>query len=162
MRRVATHPRVLIIGTGPEALALGVRPEVFAPQRTRCRRPVPDIGSVPTTDAAARVALRVFSRDQSIIDLVSRHRVHEIIVAVREQRGGGVPMDELLACRIRGIPVLDLAAYSEQTRCEVPIDSLKGSWLVYGHGFVQGHARRFASGCSTSLSSVLLLSCCCP
>ena len=47
---------------------------------------------------------------QLITDLVSRHDVQEIIVAVREQRGGGVPMDELLACRIRGIPVMDLAA----------------------------------------------------
>jgi sugar transferase (PEP-CTERM system associated) len=100
---------------------------------------------------------RVFSRDESISELVSRHRVHEIIVAVREQRGGGVPMDELLACRIRGIPVLDLAAYSEKTRCEVPIDSLKGSWLVYGHGFVQGPVRRFLKRAFDIVSSMLLL-----
>ena len=61
-----------------------------------------------------------------------------------EQRGGGVPMDELLACRIRGIPVLDLAAFYERAKCEVPTDSLKASWLVYGQGFVQGRVRRFA------------------
>jgi hypothetical protein len=86
----------------------------------------------------------VFSRSQPLTDLVSRYGLNEIIVAVREQRGGGVPMDELLACRIRGIPVMDLAAYTESARNEVPIDSLKGSWLVYGHGFVQGHARQSA------------------
>jgi sugar transferase (PEP-CTERM system associated) len=89
--------------------------------------------------------------------LVSRYKVQEIIVAVREQRGGRVPMDELLACRIRGIPVLDLAGYSEKTRCEVPIDSLKGSWLVYGHGFVQGDGRRFIKRVFDILSSALLL-----
>ena len=99
---------------------------------------------MPRRRPPTECGLRVFSREQSITDLVSRHGVHEIIVAVREQRGGGVPMDELLACRIRGIPVMDLAGYTESARNEVPIDSLKGSWLVYGHGFVQGRARQFA------------------
>ncbi|MBN8507434.1 MAG: TIGR03013 family PEP-CTERM/XrtA system glycosyltransferase [Burkholderiales bacterium] len=141
MRRVATHPRVLIVGTGPEALALAA--DLKSTRHNR--RDV--VGLYPTSTAAAPQALPadapcLFRRDQSISDLVSRHRVQEIIVAVKEHRGGGVPMDELLACRIRGIPVLDLAAYSEKTRGEVPIDSLKGSWLVYGHGFVQGHLRR--------------------
>jgi sugar transferase (PEP-CTERM system associated) len=106
---------------------------------------------------ATASGLRVFSRDESITDLVSRHDVHEIIVAVREQRGGTVPIDELLACRIRGIPVVDLAGYSEKTRCEVPIDSLKGSWLVYGHGCVQGRARRLMKRIFDVICSALLL-----
>lgn len=156
MRRVRTHPRVLIVGTGPEALALASDLET---SRHNLRNVV---GLYPTSaeeaaSAASADGPRVFSRAQSISDLVSRHRVHEIIVAVREQRGGGVPMDELLACRIRGIPVLDLAAYFEKTRCEVPIDSLKGSWLVYGHGFVQGHLRRVLKRVFDIVCSLLLL-----
>jgi sugar transferase (PEP-CTERM system associated) len=78
-------------------------------------------------------------------------------VAVREQRGGGVPMDELLACRIRGIPVLDLAAFYERAKCEVPTDSLKASWLVYGQGFVQGRIRQFAKRTFDIVTSALLL-----
>ena len=66
-------------------------------------------------------------------------------------------MDELLACRIRGIPVMDLAAYTESARSEVPIDSLKGSWLVYGHGFVQGRVRQALKRAFDILSSALLL-----
>jgi sugar transferase (PEP-CTERM system associated) len=147
---------VLIVGTGPEALALASDLET---SRHNLRNVV---GLYPTSaeeaaSAASADGPRVFSRAQSISDLVSRHRVHEIIVAVREQRGGGVPMDELLACRIRGIPVLDLAAYFEKTRCEVPIDSLKGSWLVYGHGFVQGHLRRVLKRVFDIVCSLLLL-----
>lgn len=156
MRRVATHPRVLIVGTGAEALAL-------ASDMQSSRRNMRNVVGLYPTSAdddepqPASSGPRVFSRQQSIIELVSRYRVHEIIVAVREQRGGGVPMDELLACRIRGIPVLDLAAYSEKTRCEVPIDSLKSSWLVYGHGFVQGHVRRLLKRVFDILSSAILL-----
>jgi len=156
MRRVRTHPRVLIVGTGPEALAL-------ASDLKSSRRNLRDVvGLYPTSDisdtqSGLGAGQRVFSRENTISELVSRYRIHEIIVAVREQRGGGVPMDELLACRIRGIPVLDLAGYSEKTRCEVPIDSLKGSWLVYGHGFVQGPVRRFLKRAFDIVSSMLLL-----
>jgi len=156
MRRVAPLPRVLIIGAGPEAQAL-------AHDLTTTRRNGRDVvGLYPAAvdadqQASAEGGLRVFDRDQSISDLVSRHDVQEIIVAVREQRGGGVPMDELLACRIRGIPVMDLAAYTESARSEVPIDSLKGSWLVYGHGFVQGRARQALKRAFDILASALLL-----
>jgi len=156
MRRVATHPRVLIIGAGREALSLA------SDLRSAKRHARYVVGLYPTTDEGDPVDLdknspKVFSRTDSIIDLVSRHKVQEIIVAVREQRGGRVPMDELLACRIRGVPVLDLAGHSEKTRCEVPIDSLKGSWLVYGHGFVQGDGRRFIKRVFDILSSAALL-----
>jgi len=88
---------------------------------------------------------------------VSRYDIQEIIVAVKEQRGGAIPMDELLACRIRGVSVLDLAAFCEKTKWEVPIDSLKGSWLIYGHGFVQGTMRRFIKRVFDIVCSLLLL-----
>jgi len=156
MRRVATLPRVLIIGAGADALALA------ADMRNSPRNAREVVGLYPAsadshTGAATADGTRVFARTDSIIDLVSRHGIQEIIVAVREQRGGGVPMDELLACRIRGIPVVDLAGYSERARCEVPIDSLKGSWLVYGQGFVQGHMRRAVKRLFDIVSSALLL-----
>jgi sugar transferase (PEP-CTERM system associated) len=157
MHRVAAHPRVLIVGTGPEALALA---QDLVSARRHKRNVVglyeatTDSGSAPPEALGAH---RVFGRGESISQLVKRHRVQEIIVAVREQRGGGVPMDELLACRVRGIPVLDLAGYTEQTRHEVPIDSLKSSWLVYGHGFVQGPVRRAVKRAFDIVSSALLL-----
>ena len=156
MRRVAALPRVLIVGTGPEALALA------QDLKTTRRNGRDVVGLYPAAIDADKPTsteggLRLFARDQSITDLVSRYDVQEIIVAVREQRGGGVPMDDLLACRIRGIPVMDLAAYTESARSEVPIDSLKGSWLVYGHGFVQGQARQALKRAFDIFSSALLL-----
>src|SRR6185295_3609458 len=86
-----------------------------------------------------------------------RHHVTEVIVAVREQRGGGVPMDQLLACRISGIPVLHLSGFFERVKGEVPIDSLKASWLVYGHGFVQGRLRTAVKRVFDVVMSLVLL-----
>jgi sugar transferase (PEP-CTERM system associated) len=170
LRHVATQKRVLIVGTGAEAYA--VAGDLKALKRASNNV----IGFYPTSDEAPQLdsplsiresqlgsldgpvpAPKVFSREATIGELVERHRIDEIIVAEREQRGGGVPMDQLLACRIRGIPVLDLAAFYERAKSEVPIDSLKASWLVYGHGFVQGRARQIAKRAFDILCSSILL-----
>ena len=168
--RVATQKRVLIVGTGTEAYAV-------AGDLKALKRASNDvIGFYPTSDAAAQgeahlpvrdslmgslqgplLSPKVFSREASIEELVERHRIDEIIVAEREQRGGGVPMDQLLACRIRGIPVIDLAGFYERAKSEVPLDSLKASWLVYGHGFVQGRARQIAKRAFDIICSAFLL-----
>jgi sugar transferase (PEP-CTERM system associated) len=156
MRRVSPLARVLIVGTGPEAYAIAR--ELVTPGEMA--RDV--IGLYPSSDAlptpeSSGAGLHVFPADASIPELVSRYGIQEVIVAVREQRGGGVPMDQLLACRIKGVPVLDFAGFCEKTQHEVPIDSLKGSWLVYGRGFVQGRIRTFVKRLFDIVSSIILL-----
>ncbi len=153
MVRASPLSRVLIVGTGPEALTIAK--DLKEPGRTA--RNV--VGLYPTSEMPVpdSSGQYVFSRETSITDLVAWYDIQEIIVAVHEQRGGGVPMDQLLACRIRGIPVLDLAGFCERTKSEVPIDSLKSSWLVYGHGFVQGPWRTFVKRLFDIISSVILL-----
>ena len=154
-RRMAATPRVLIVGTGAEAQS--VASDLMTLKRVE-RQVVGFVATDP--EAAQSGSMRghpVFAGDQSIEDIVAANGVDEIIVAVREQRGGGVPMDQLLACRIRGVPILDLAGFYERAKSEVPLDSLKASWLVYGHGFVQGRARRIAKRLFDIVSSSVLL-----
>jgi sugar transferase (PEP-CTERM system associated) len=154
VRRTAVQaPRVLIVGTDAEAQA--VASDLRVPGRAH--RTI--VGFFPT-DAQRQHCdgqSPVFSRELAIDDIVRRFGVDEVIVAVREQRGGGVPMDQLLACRLRGIPVLDLAGFYERTKGEVPTESLKASWLVYGSGFVQGRARIAVKRLFDIVSSLSLL-----
>jgi sugar transferase (PEP-CTERM system associated) len=158
MSRMATIPKVLIVGNGAEAQS--VASDLMTMKRLR--RNV--AGFFPTeADAASGLQVaslrghRVFSRELSIEDIVRDHQIDEVIVAVREQRGGGVPMDQLLACRIRGVPIVDLAGFYERAKSEVPIDSLKASWLVYGQGFVQGRLRMILKRAFDIASSSFLL-----
>jgi sugar transferase (PEP-CTERM system associated) len=154
LMRSATPRRVLIVGSGEAA------DSVAEDLKTLTRGKHHVVGFYPTSDEAAGGSdgdAPVFGRASLIEDIVARHRVEEIIVAVREQRGGGVPMDQLLACRIRGVRVFDHAAFYERTRAEVPLESLKASWLVYGHGFVQGRARQAAKRVFDIVVSSLLL-----
>ncbi len=64
-------------------------------------------------------------------------RINEIIVAVRQQRGGVLPLRALLDCRLDGVRVTDLARFFERVHGQVPIESLKVSWLIYGNGYRQ-------------------------
>jgi sugar transferase (PEP-CTERM system associated) len=146
--------RVLIVGTGEEAQSVAA--DLAADSTSRHML----IGFYPTNcERTSNVfPAPVFPVGMSIDEVVQQHRVDEVIVAVREQRGGGVPMNQLLACRIRGIPVLDLAGFFERAKGEVPTDSLKASWLVYGHGFVQdGMRTTIKRAFDVLVSSVLLL-----
>jgi sugar transferase (PEP-CTERM system associated) len=145
--------RVLIVGTGEEAQSVAA--DLAADSTSRHLL----VGFYPTScERTSNVfPAPVFPVGMSIDDVVQQHRVDEVIVAVREQRGGGVPMNQLLACRIRGIPVLDLAGFFERAKGEVPTDSLKASWLVYGHGFVQDGMRTAIKRAFDVLVSSLLL-----
>ncbi len=156
MRSTVALPRLLIVGTSPEARAIAAD--------LRKQKPLAhDVIGFYSTSRSAQGSgatidgMRVFANDTNLTELASRFDVQEIIVAVREQRGGGLPMDQLLECRIRGVSVLDLAGFCERTQWEVPIDSLKGSWLVYGHGFVQGNLRRFLKRLFDIVGSLVLL-----
>jgi len=148
--------RVLIVGTGPDAQQ--VWSDLRAGEQWSSYEVV---GFVPTAEQVPAVVSRdgatVFDGRRRLVDLVREHRINEIIVAVREQRGGGVPMEQLLDCRIGGVPIMDLAAFYERAKAEVPVDSLKASWLVYGDGFVQGGLRQASKRVFDVASSSLLL-----
>ena len=146
--------RVLIVGTGNEAHA------VAADLKSRRRSSHAVVGFYPAGQSVLPgddKRFNIFSRDTAIDDIVNKHDVNQIIVAVKEQRGGNVPMDQLLQARIQGIPVMDLATFYEQTTGEVPVDSLKSSFLVYGRGFAQDRTRALVKRVFDVVTSSLLL-----
>jgi sugar transferase (PEP-CTERM system associated) len=145
--------RVLIVGTGAEAK--GVYQDI-----TAAGAGAPEIVGFYSTgldDGSSLPQSKVFAREQSLVALAAKLKIHEIIVATKEQRGGAMPMEQLLACRSNGIRILDSAAFYERAHAEIPVDSLKASWLVYGDGFVQGPVRRAAKRLFDIVTSSLLL-----
>jgi sugar transferase (PEP-CTERM system associated) len=83
--------------------------------------------------------------------------VNEVVVATREQRGGTLPLRQLVDCRLQGIRVTCLAGFFERFRGEIPIDSLKAGWLIYSDGFRQGWGRSFGKRAFDLIASGLLL-----
>ena len=145
--------RVLIVGTGDEAVAVERQLRAMGHPKFRVIGFFAADGGQPAASTS-----RVFAGSDSIYDLVRRQRIEEVIVAVKEQRGGVLPMRELIECRINGVPILDLAGFYERVRGEVPVESLKASWLIYGQGFAQDWLRTLIKRVfDISISLVLLL-----
>lgn len=149
--------RALIVGSGEDALAVeelierhGSRGSTVVGFYTAGTPEEPRSG-----DRVGRAP--TFPPTMKLQAIVERFGVNEVIVAVREQRGGGVPVDDLLECRVAGVPVTDLSAFYERLRGEVPVDSLKASWLIYGEGFVQSPMRRITKRLTDVVAAAVLL-----
>jgi len=145
--------RILVLGTGPEALA------VERALRDISQSGVALLGFYPigTNPTLAVPAERIIRSTASLEDTIQRLGVNEVIVALQEQRGGLLPVSQLLNCRLRGTRVTDLSAFFERVTGEVPVNSLKASWLIYGDGFRQSWSRRFVKRAFDLLASITLL-----
>ncbi len=133
--RAAPH-RVLVLGTGADArtveLSLG-----SLPRGTQLIGFYP-LGQARDVAVSPRAIVR---RDRTLEQTVREYAVNEIVVAVREQRGGVLPVQALLDCRLLGIRVTDLPRFFEMVQHRIPVEALKASWLIYGTGFRQGLVR---------------------
>ena len=145
--------RVLVLGTGPEARLVEASLTAANPLGIRL------VGFYALDKLSDMVVTpsRVLARGTSLDEIVGQLNVHEVIVAVRQQRGGVLPLRALLDCRLNGVQVTDLARYFERVHGQVPIESLKVSWLIYGHGFRQNLVRVFVKRCFDLIVSAVLL-----
>jgi sugar transferase (PEP-CTERM system associated) len=151
-RREALTKRVLVLGAGDEAVAVEEALKEFRHGNHVVIGFVPLDGR-PTTAPAHRL---VMAREP-LHDLVRRLRVNEIVVAVKDHRGGALPMEDLLECRLAGIRVHAIENIYERLRGRVPIESVKASWLIYGDGFRQNWLRNFEKRSVDVVASLVLL-----
>jgi len=79
----------------------------------------------------------------SFVNTVRSLRVNEIVVAVGDQQGGALPLDALLDCRLGGVRITDFVRFFERVHGQVPVRSVKTSWLVFANGFRQSAVRAF-------------------
>jgi len=130
--------RVLILGTAGDAVMVAHALGQLA------GRGVAIVGFYQTDPSSAVEVPRdsIVPRGESLESVVEALGIQVIVVAVREQRGGALPVSELLNCRLRGIEVTDVPGVLERVTGRVPVEALKSSWLIYGKGFSQGWGRR--------------------
>lgn len=145
-------PRVLILGTGPDAVS--VQRALTAPGQGG----IEIVGFFSGGgDDPIEVDARQVVSGTGLVDLVRRLRVNEVIVAVRERRGGVLPLRELLDCKLAGVRVLDLSSFFERVQGQVRVDSLRASWLIYGDGFRQSLGRAIVKRCFDLVAATILL-----
>jgi sugar transferase (PEP-CTERM system associated) len=80
---------------------------------------------------------RQIPRDQHLHLIVDRMAVDEIVVAVDDRRKG-LPVNELIDCKMKGIEILDLLSFYEKEENIIKIDQLHPSWIFFSSGFYHG------------------------
>jgi sugar transferase (PEP-CTERM system associated) len=115
-------------------------------------------GYIPVKGQECRVpSTALLSAEESLMDTVKKTNASEIIVAVQNRRGGALPIRELLTCKLNGIKVTDSATFFEREACQIRVDSLQPSWLVFGNGFDQSFFRTLCKKTFDLLVSISIL-----
>jgi len=146
--------RILVLGAGEKAASIHRRL-----RRRVDRRGFRVVGYFPlTTDTSIAVdsAMVVDLGDRRLLDYCIEHAVDEIVVAADERRNG-MPLDELLRCKLHGIDVIDLLGFFEREQGKLPLDILRPDWLIYSDGFDSGTVRDVSKRTFDILASVLIL-----
>ena len=94
---------------------------------------------------------------EHLLRTVKELRVSEIVLAVRERRGGVLPLRQLLDCKLKGVKVMDLTSFYERELGVLKVDSLRASWLIFSHGFDQGMVRDVIKRSFDVAASMILL-----
>ncbi len=79
----------------------------------------------------------------SLRQAAERVGASEIVVALRDERGAGALMKELLHCKVMGAAVLDAVSFIEREERLLRIDVMRPSYLVFNDGFGHGHFEDF-------------------
>ncbi len=99
---------------------------------------------------------RVTSFQDSLVDYAAKENVDEIVVAMDDRRRG-FPVSELLACKFKGMSVVDLLTFLERETGRVKVDLVNPAWLIFSEGFESQARKRLATRVADFASALLLL-----
>ena len=92
----------------------------------------------------------------TLFDLVQKHRVDVLVVALEDRRNS-LPTEQLLHCRLAGISVREQEAVYEQITGKIAVEALRPSYLIFNEGFSRHPWNELAKrGVDVVLSSVIL------
>ncbi len=146
--------RVLVLGAGDKAASINRRL-----RRKVDRRGFRIVGYV-RLDTDPRVAVDsanvVELNGRSLLEFAIENNVDEVVVAADERRSG-LPLEELLECKLHGLDVIDLLSFFEREQGKLPLDILRPDWLIYSDGFERGAVRDISKRAFDIVASMLII-----
>lgn len=152
--------RILVVGTGSRAAKIASRM-----RRRYDQRAFRVVGYVPVGSGQDQISEhggQVLEFNQSLVQYCQDEHIQEVVVALDERRrgrdtSGGLPLDELLECRMQGISVCDVQAFIERESGKLDIELMHPSWMVFSDGFIQGSFRMASKRLFDVMASLALL-----
>jgi len=144
--------RVLVLGTGSRAAKLAE----YA-LRSPNHRVIGFVALQPARHYVPSQHVLSLAPGESLSSLVAKQGIDQIVVAVRDRRGGGFPVQQLLECKMKGVKVVELPNFFEREYRQVMLESLNPSWMVLGDGFREGLLGHIVKRVFDLAASTLLL-----
>jgi sugar transferase (PEP-CTERM system associated) len=131
----ALKRRVIVIGTGERAQ------RICALAETSLGGQFIPVAFIATNNDENRVKACPFTLDRTtkadaLVEFARRQRASEIVIATNDRRG--LPIRQLLYCKIHGIRVTEYLSFAERESGRVDLDALQPSWLLFSDGFRTG------------------------
>lgn len=152
LQRDAFKRRVLVLGAGRTALSL-----FNQVQHHDDREGFDVVGFVPGPSETPQVdPERVAAPAGPLVDYAQERFIDDIVIALDDARGG-FSMDDLLACKMNGIEVVDAADFFERERGVLKLDALRPSKMIFSRGFRQSLYRGVVKRVVDIMTSAALL-----
>ncbi len=143
-------PRVMILGGGSLAAQMGA--VVLGMKHSYVLTGFMPIGS----EQVVVPRDKILGEGMNIIDTALKKRVDKIVVAVGD-RFNEYPLREILACKLRGISVLDAPTFYEKVMGKMLIEQITPEWFIFSQGFQISPLRRAIKRSVDVLISALTL-----
>ena len=79
--------------------------------------------------------------DGSLVNYILENEIDEIVVASDERRNN-LPVDELFACKIRGVEITEILDFIERETGQIAVNLIYPSWVIYSNGFASANHLR--------------------
>ncbi len=79
--------------------------------------------------------------EDSLVSYALEHDIDEIVVASDERRNN-LPVDELFACKIRGVEITEILDFIERETGQIAVNLIYPSWVIYSNGFASANYLR--------------------
>lgn len=142
--------RVLVLGTG------SVAAHISELRRKSDWRGLSIIGFVSFSEETMVPKNKVIVLTEPLRQFVERNCIDEIVVALTDRRRA-LPVDEILDCKMAGVPVSDVLCFFEKQVGKIKLDFLNPSWLIFSDGFLVGTLRQYIKRSFDILSSSVVL-----
>ena len=144
--------RLIFIGTGPIAReCIDLANSKFGFHQFKV------IGCVAVPGEAIQIPdALLLPMGESLLTMARTYEASEIVVTLANRRDSRFPLNELLQCALHGVRVIDSATFFEREACQIRLDSLQPSYLIFGGGFDQSFYRETSKRAFDLVAAVLV------
>lgn len=130
--------RILIVGRGPLAQNIA---RMIAGREDSGFKVIGFISEDPEKLSESMGASSIIGIQSQILDLTQKEKVDRIIVALDDRRGK-FPETQLLACKLKGIEVIEGMKFFENLTGKLQVENLTPSFIIYSNSFIKSRLAR--------------------